>query len=121
MLGRCDTFRNGDNLTNQPECDQFQGRQCDICNGTAIVDGKPVSAELANWYRARWGLAPIGEDQASWNVSMPSRGLGDSIAKITHYTGIAAAVDFVSTAVGVPCGCGGRQESLNQVVPFGQG
>ena len=56
-----------------------------------------------------------------WDVSMPSRGIGDTIAKFTHATGIAQAVHAVSTAVGVPCGCGQRQENLNQAIPFNKG
>jgi hypothetical protein len=47
-----------------------------------------------------------------------SRGLGDTIAKLTHATGIAQAVEAVSKATGVPCGCKGRQEWLNKVVPY---
>jgi len=49
-----------------------------------------------------------------------SRGLGDTIAKITHATGIAQAVEAVSNATGVPCGCKERQEWLNRVVPYRQ-
>lgn len=64
------------------------------------------------------GITIAACDQREWDVSQPSRGLGDTIAKFTHATGIAAAVDFVSTAVGVPCGCGGRQTALNTAVPF---
>ncbi len=53
-----------------------------------------------------------------WDVSKKSRGLGDTIAKITHYTGISSVVSAVSSAIGVPCGCGERQDSLNQAFPF---
>jgi hypothetical protein len=49
-----------------------------------------------------------------------SRGLGDTIAKVTHATGIAQAVDFVSQLVGLPCGCAERQQRLNEVVPYRQ-
>jgi hypothetical protein len=49
----------------------------------------------------------------------PSRGLGDTIAKITHATGIAKAVEVVTEALGIEdCGCGGRQEWLNGAVPY---
>jgi hypothetical protein len=48
----------------------------------------------------------------------PSRGLGDTIAKLTHATGIAQAVEAVSGALGVPCGCKERQEWLNKVMPY---
>ena len=45
-----------------------------------------------------------------------SRGLGDTIAKITHATGIAQVVKKVSG--GKDCGCRGRQEKLNQMFPY---
>jgi hypothetical protein len=49
-----------------------------------------------------------------------SRGLGDTIAKITHATGIAQVVEAVSQIAGVPCGCAERQQWLNKVVPYRQ-
>ena len=49
----------------------------------------------------------------------PSRGLGDTIAKFTHATGIAKAVEVVTEALGIEdCGCGGRQEWANNLVPY---
>ena len=48
---------------------------------------------------------------------MPSRGLGDTAAKITHATGIAAAVHAVSRVTGVPCGCAERQRRWNERFP----
>lgn len=59
-----------------------------------------------------------GTEQAEWNVSMKSRGFGDTIRKFTQFTGIDRAVHAVATATGVDCGCGGRQESLNQALPY---
>jgi len=50
-----------------------------------------------------------------------SRGLGDTIAKITKATGIATAVKVVTTIVGgkkANCGCSGRQDALNKLVPY---
>lgn len=48
-----------------------------------------------------------GCDLWPWDTSQPSRGLGDTIAKLT-------------TALGVkPCnGCKDRQQALNQLVPY---
>ena len=49
----------------------------------------------------------------------PSRGLGDTIAKFTHATGIAKAVEVVTEALGIEdCGCGARQEWANGFVPY---
>jgi hypothetical protein len=45
---------------------------------------------------------------------MKSKGLGDTIEKITAATGIKKAVEFVTEAMGIKdCGCNGRQNNLN--------
>jgi hypothetical protein len=49
---------------------------------------------------------------------MKSRGLGDSIEKVTKATGIKKAVDKVSKATGKPCGCGERRDRLNRLFPY---
>ncbi len=47
-----------------------------------------------------------------------SKGLGDTIAKITKATGIKKVVDTVAKATGKDCGCGKRQENLNRLFPY---
>jgi len=42
-----------------------------------------------------------------------SKGLGDTIEKITKATGIKKVVDTVAKATGKDCGCGKRKEALN--------
>lgn len=49
---------------------------------------------------------------------MESKGLGDTIEKITTATGIKKIVDTVSKATGKPCGCNNRKEKLNKVFPY---
>ena len=44
---------------------------------------------------------------------MESKGLGDTIEKITTATGIKKVVDTVSKATGKPCGCAERKQALN--------
>jgi hypothetical protein len=57
----------------------------------------------------------------NFDPNAPSRGLGDTIAKFTHATGIAKAVEVVTEALGIEdCGCGGRQEWANNLVPYDQ-
>lgn len=52
-------------------------------------------------------------------ANVRSRGLGDTIAKVTRVTGIEKAVKAVTQAVGVKdCGCSQRQETLNRVFPY---
>ena len=48
-----------------------------------------------------------------------AEGLGDLVAKITHQLGIARAVHTITKAIGVEdCGCEGRREALNELIPF---
>ena len=46
-----------------------------------------------------------------------SKGLGDSIEKITKATGIKKAVSFI---FGEDCGCEERRDSLNRLHPYRQ-
>lgn len=45
--------------------------------------------------------------------SNKSKGLGDTIAKVTKATGVKKVVERVSKATGKDCGCKKRQENLN--------
>ena len=51
-------------------------------------------------------------------VKLKSRGLGDTIEKVTEATGIKKVVDTVSKATGKPCGCKGRRDTLNRMFPY---
>ncbi len=52
------------------------------------------------------------------NYVRQSRGLGDTIHKFTTKTGIKSVVDKVSKGLNIPCGCEGRREALNRMVPY---
>jgi hypothetical protein len=48
-----------------------------------------------------------------------SKGLGDTIAKITHATGLDIVAEKVAHAMGKEdCGCKKRQEKLNDLFPY---
>ena len=47
-----------------------------------------------------------------------SKGLGDTVAKITKATGIKKVVDTVVEVTGKDCGCDKKQESLNKLFPY---
>ena len=47
-----------------------------------------------------------------------SKGLGDSIEKITKATGIKKVVKTISKATGKDCGCNKRRETLNKKFPY---
>ena len=47
-----------------------------------------------------------------------SKGLGDTIEKITTATGIKKVVETVAKAAGKDCGCNKRRDTLNRVFPY---
>jgi hypothetical protein len=47
-----------------------------------------------------------------------SKGLGDTIEKITTATGIKSVVEAVSKATGAGCGCSKRKDALNRAFPY---
>jgi hypothetical protein len=52
------------------------------------------------------------------SVAMKSKGLGDTIEKLTTATGVKRIVDKISKATGKDCGCGARKEKLNKAMPY---
>ena len=51
-------------------------------------------------------------------MTKKSKGLGDSIEKITKATGIKKVVDTVSKVVKKDCGCRARKDTLNRLFPY---
>ena len=49
------------------------------------------------------------------SLKKESKGLGDTIEKITEVTGIKKVVEKV---VGKDCGCNKRKEKLNKILPY---
>ena len=47
-----------------------------------------------------------------------SKGLGDTIEKITKATGIKKVVNKISEITKKPCGCGKRKDTLNRLFPY---
>jgi len=47
-----------------------------------------------------------------------SKGLGDTIEKITTATGIKKVVETVAKVTGKDCGCNKRRDALNRVFPY---
>lgn len=47
-----------------------------------------------------------------------SKGLGDTVEKITTATGIKKTVDTISKITGKPCDCKKRKEALNKMFPY---
>lgn len=56
-----------------------------------------------------------------FDPNQQSQGLGDTIAKFTHATGLDVVADKVAKALGKEdCGCNKRREKLNNLVPYNQ-
>ena len=54
-----------------------------------------------------------------FNPKQKSKGFGDTIAKITHATGIDKVADKVAKMAGKEdCGCGRRKDILNGIFPY---
>lgn len=50
---------------------------------------------------------------------MESRGLGDTVAKITNFFGIDKVSEAIAKLAGLPgCGCEERREALNELFPY---
>tara|TARA_B100000902_G_C26733389_1_gene632475 strand:+ start:20 stop:403 length:384 start_codon:yes stop_codon:yes gene_type:complete len=49
---------------------------------------------------------------------MKSKGLGDTVEKVTKATGIKKATDFIFDKLGMDCGCDKRKEKLNKLFPY---
>ena len=49
---------------------------------------------------------------------MKSKGLGDTIEKITKVTGIKKVVDKISKVTNKDCGCNKRKNKLNKLFPY---
>jgi hypothetical protein len=54
-----------------------------------------------------------------FNPKDKSKGLGDTIAKITNATGLDKVADAVAKAAGAEdCGCNKRRKTLNEIFPY---
>jgi len=56
-----------------------------------------------------------------FNPKEKSKGFGDTIAKVTHATGLDKAADAIAKAMGKDdCGCNKRRKTLNEILPYKQ-
>lgn len=47
-----------------------------------------------------------------------SQGVGDTVEKITEFTGIKKVVEVISKITKTDCGCKKRKEQLNKAFPY---
>jgi hypothetical protein len=58
-------------------------------------------------------------DQTQQTENEESKGLGDTIAKVTHAVGLDKVAESVAQAMGKEdCGCSKRREMLNDLFPY---
>tara|TARA_R100001594_G_scaffold149116_1_gene206015 strand:+ start:44 stop:253 length:210 start_codon:yes stop_codon:yes gene_type:complete len=60
----------------------------------------------------------IANTKLNYMRNKKSRGLGDTVAKITKATGIKKVVNTVAKKTGKDCGCAKRQNTLNRLFPY---
>jgi hypothetical protein len=99
-------------------CDSLPPGFRAICEGTSGHTPAKRHAYLTLWLReGQIDRLPDGYAEPA-ETPKQSRGLGDTVRKITDATGISRAVKAVEKWTGRPCGCKGRQEKLNKAVPY---
>jgi hypothetical protein len=58
-------------------------------------------------------------EETKLNENQESKGLGDTIAKMTHAIGLDKVAENVVKAVGKEdCGCNKRRQKLNDMFPY---
>jgi hypothetical protein len=58
-------------------------------------------------------------EQTQLNENQESKGLGDTIAKITNAVGLDKVAETVANAMGKEdCGCNKRKKKLNELFPY---
>ena len=58
-------------------------------------------------------------NQMQETENQESKGLGDTIAKVTHAVGLDKVAESVAHAIGKEdCGCNKRREMLNDLFPY---
>lgn len=92
--------------------------RCDLVVGK-VFPAPPHASPCSTCQREWTAGAPPTADLLTPTLIqiMPSRGLGDTVAKITHATGIDRAVKAV---FGPDCGCAERQAAANKFFPYGK-
>jgi len=76
-----------------------------LANGESYVDAKTY--------------AEMNSHNVQEVLQTRSVGLGDTVAKITHATGLVKLAELYTQITGKDCGCKSRQEFLNKLFPYG--
>ena len=66
-------------------------------------------------------LIKLTFDERTYIRNMKSKGLGDTIEKMTAATGIKKLAEKYTQVTGKDCGCNKRKAALNKAFPYGKG
>jgi len=69
-------------------------------------------------YLLSWLQKLTKAKRSNMQQQQKSKGLGDTIEKITTATGIKKVVETVAKAAGKDCGCKERRDALNRAFPY---
>ena len=104
-----------------------QKMRCHALDGSDVewIAGPDNPNHVCNTCKSQWVSGPPTADSRTpvlLDIISPpashSRGLGDTIAKFTHATGLDKVAALYSKVTGKDCGCKGRQDALNKLVPY---
>lgn len=56
--------------------------------------------------------------KAGQSQGLGAQGLGDTVAKFTHSTGLDKLAEYYTRLTGKDCGCDQRRQKLNQWFPY---
>lgn len=107
-------------------------KQCrrDICSadipeprylGGHLVDGFAKGDWPVPYHNLMHRGEPVETDEGflrDEGLAFPSRGMGDTVAKVAQATGVARVVGAIETITGRECGCVRRRRELNRRVPY---
>jgi hypothetical protein len=89
--------------------------------GGDLVDG----FEKTNWPLPYHNLMHGGEPNEEYEgflhregFAYPSRGLGDTVARLARLSGVTSFTESLQRATGADCGCQGRRRELNRILPY---
>lgn len=98
--------------------DQYDCRKRTLERYLAQSNGAFDPRDYLQWLASSDGGDHPKPIDLGWNTSKPSRGLGDTVAKITHATGLDKIAKAYTRRTGRDCGCNRRQAKLNRLMPY---
>ena len=112
-------FDNWYDMKNITRTFKHMGLECDVTPEEYVISINNLKIASALFPEVPLHEAYAQHIQSDFDSSVASRGLGDTIFKITHATGLDKLAELYTKVTGKDCGCKSRQEALNKLVPYG--